>query len=50
MEPLFVGTFTKVGQKGVKHDADGTGYGWRMDDRVEAKENILPTTCKMERP
>lgn len=50
VEPLFVGTFTKVGQKGVKHDADGTGYGWRTDVRVEAKENILPTTCKMERP
>jgi branched-chain amino acid transport system substrate-binding protein len=50
MEPLFVGTFTKVGQKGVKYDADGTGYGWRTDERVEAKENIQPTTCKMERP
>jgi branched-chain amino acid transport system substrate-binding protein len=50
MEPLFVGTFTKVGQKGVKYDADGTGYGWRTDDRIEAKENIQPTTCKMDRP
>jgi branched-chain amino acid transport system substrate-binding protein len=49
-EPLFVATFTKAGRPGVKYDADGTGYGWRVDERIEAKENILPTTCKMERP
>jgi branched-chain amino acid transport system substrate-binding protein len=49
MEPLFVATFSKVG-KGVKYDADETGYGWKTDVRIEAKDNILPTTCKMERP
>ncbi|HEX7812315.1 MAG TPA: branched-chain amino acid ABC transporter substrate-binding protein [Burkholderiales bacterium] len=49
MEPLFVATFTKVG-KGVRYDADETGYGWKTDVRIEAKDNILPTTCKMERP
>ncbi len=48
-EPLFVATFSKVGG-GVKYDADETGYGWRVDTRIEAKDNILPTTCKMERP
>ena len=50
VEPLFVATFAKVGQKNVKYDADGTGYGWKVDVRIEAKDNILPTTCKMERP
>ena len=50
IEPLFVSTFTKVGKAGVKHDSDGTGYGWKTDVRIEAKDNILPTTCKMERP
>jgi len=49
-EPLFVATFGKVGKQGVKYDADDTGYGWHVDTRIEAKENILPTTCKMERP
>jgi branched-chain amino acid transport system substrate-binding protein len=48
-EPLFVATFAKIG-KGVKYDADETGYGWRIDTRIEARDNILPTTCKMERP
>jgi branched-chain amino acid transport system substrate-binding protein len=50
MEPLFVATFGKVDRQGVKYDADDTGYGWRVDTRIEAKDNILPTTCKMERP
>ena len=50
MEPLFVATFGKIGKQGVKYDADETGYGWRIDTRIEAKDNILPTICKMERP
>ena len=48
-EPMFVATFSKVGN-GVKYEADETGYGWRVETRVEAKDNILPTTCRMERP
>jgi branched-chain amino acid transport system substrate-binding protein len=50
VEPVFVATFTKAGRDGVKHDSDDTGYGWKTDMRIDAKENILPTTCKMERP
>ncbi|HWQ38242.1 MAG TPA: branched-chain amino acid ABC transporter substrate-binding protein [Burkholderiales bacterium] len=50
MEPLFVSTFTKAGRQGVKYDADDTGYGWKTEVRIDAKDNILPTTCKMERP
>jgi branched-chain amino acid transport system substrate-binding protein len=50
MEPVFVATFTKAGRDGVKHDSDATGYGWKTDVRVDSKNNILPTTCKMERP
>ncbi len=48
--PLYVSTFVKAGTAEVKYDADDTGYGWRPDVRVEAKDNILPTTCRMERP
>lgn len=50
MEPVFVATFTKAGRDGVKHDADDTGYGWKTDVRIYSRNNILPTTCKMERP
>jgi len=48
--PLFVSTFVKAGTTDVKYEADDTGYGWRSDVRIEAKDNILPTNCKMERP
>ena len=48
--PLYVSTFVKAGTADVKHDADDTGYGWRSDVRIEAKDNILPTICRMERP
>jgi branched-chain amino acid transport system substrate-binding protein len=48
--PLYVSTFVKAGTADVKYDADDTGYGWKSDVRIDAKENILPTTCKMERP
>ncbi|MEX0959808.1 MAG: branched-chain amino acid ABC transporter substrate-binding protein [Burkholderiales bacterium] len=50
METVFVATFTKVGSAGVKYDADDTGFGWRTDARIDAKDVVLPTTCKMERP
>jgi len=41
--PLFVSTFVKAGTTDVKYEADDTGYGWRSDVRIEAKDNILPT-------
>ena len=48
--PLYVSSFVKAGTAEVKYDADDTGYGWQTNVRIEAKDNILPTTCRMERP
>jgi branched-chain amino acid transport system substrate-binding protein len=48
--PLYVSTFVKAGTADVKYDADDTGYGWKSDVRIDPKDNILPTICKMERP
>jgi branched-chain amino acid transport system substrate-binding protein len=48
--PLYVSSFVKAGTTDVKYDADDTGYGWKSDVRIDAKDNILPTVCKMERP
>ena len=50
MQPIYLATFTKAGGKDVKIDAEGTGYGWKTDLRIEAKDTVMPTTCKMERP
>ena len=47
--PQYIATFTKAGGA-VKYDAEGTGYGWRTDLRLENKDVAMPTTCKMEVP
>ena len=49
LQPIYLATFTKIGP-GVRYDAEGTGYGWRTDIRVEAADTAMPTTCRMERP
>jgi branched-chain amino acid transport system substrate-binding protein len=50
MQPIYLATFTKVDGKEVRIDAEGTGIGWKTDMRVEAKDTVMPTTCKMQRP
>ena len=50
MQPIYLATFTKAGGKDVKYDVESTGYGWCTDTRIEYKDTVLPTTCKMERP
>ncbi len=42
----FVGLF----KKGVKYDAENTGFGWATAVTVLAKDIDQPNTCKMKRP
>jgi branched-chain amino acid transport system substrate-binding protein len=48
--PIYVLGFAKVGQPGVKHDAEGTGYGWKQEALIEAKDVVPAMKCQMERP
>ncbi len=48
--PIYVLRFAKVGQPGVKHDAEGTGYGWKTEALIPAKDIVPQMKCKMERP
>ena len=50
VQPLFISSFVKSGGKGVKYDVERTGMGFKTVGRVEAKDTVTPTTCKMERP
>jgi branched-chain amino acid transport system substrate-binding protein len=50
IQPLYLATFTKAGVPGVKYDAEGTGFGWKTDARIEPDQTVLPTTCRMPRP
>src|SRR5882672_9925293 len=50
IQPLFVSTYTKVDGKDVKYDVERTGNGFKTDRRIEGKDTVMPTTCKMDRP
>ena len=49
-QPLVVSVMDKVGVAGVKHDVEGSGYGFRTVKRFEAKQVEAPQSCKMTRP
>ena len=48
--PLFLGIWAKQGSKGVKYDAENTGYGFRSEAVWDAHSNAQPTSCPMKRP
>jgi branched-chain amino acid transport system substrate-binding protein len=48
--PLYVMSFVKAGQPGVKHDAEGTGFGWKTDVLIQAKDTAPQIKCAMQRP
>jgi branched-chain amino acid transport system substrate-binding protein len=48
--PIYVLSFVRAGQQGVKHDEEGSGYGWKMEALIPAKDNVPPLNCQMERP
>ena len=50
MAPIYVTSFVRKGQPGVKYDTENTGFGWKTDLLVAAKDNVPPMRCKMERP
>jgi len=49
-QPLVVGKMAKQGDKGVKFDVEGTGYGFRVIRQLSAEQASRPTTCNMVRP
>ncbi len=48
--PLFLGIWEKQGVKGVKYDAENTGYGFRPEVAWDAYVSSQPTSCQMSRP
>ena len=50
IQPLFISSVYKADGKDVRFDADKSGMGWKSERRIEGKDTMLATTCKMERP
>jgi branched-chain amino acid transport system substrate-binding protein len=48
--PLYIMSFVKVGQPGVRHDAEDTGFGWKTEALIPSKETAPPVRCAMRRP
>ena len=49
-QPLFVSQMDKQGAPGVRHDVEGSGYGFRTVRRFDAAQMELPHNCRMTRP
>ena len=49
-QPLYVASFVRAGPGGVKYDVEGTGFGWKSEARIEAKDTVMPHACSMQRP
>ncbi len=48
--PLFLGMWAKQGSKGVKYDAENSGYGFRSEQVWDNYISAQPTSCQMKRP
>ena len=48
--PLYLGIWAKQGSKGVKYDAENTGYGFRSEVAWDSYISAQPTSCQMKRP
>ncbi len=49
-QPLVVGLMDQQGSPGVKFDAEGSGYGFRVIKTLPAAQVEQATACKMQRP
>lgn len=49
-QPMYLTRFVKADGKEVKHDADRTGYGWKIVQRFDSYVSSQPTSCQMKRP
>ena len=48
--PVYLASFVKAGQPGVRFDAENTGHGWKTEAKIEAKDVAPPVRCGMKRP
>ena len=49
-QPMVVSIMDRAGAPGVKHDVEGSGFGFRTLRRLDAAAVTQPTTCRMTRP
>lgn len=50
IQPMVLSVYSKKNGTTVKHDTEGTGYGFKTVADIPASETEVPTTCTMKRP
>ena len=48
-QDMYIASFGPL-DPGAKFDEEKTGWGWKLIGTVKAKDTVLPTTCKFNRP
>ncbi|MGM4906742.1 branched-chain amino acid ABC transporter substrate-binding protein [Tardiphaga sp. 866_E4_N2_1] len=48
-QPIYISSFGERTEK-EPFDEENTGWGWKLAAKVDTKDTMLPTTCRMERP
>jgi len=50
-QPIYISSFGTLSDKTKDpFDEENTGWGWKMTGRIDTKDTILPTSCKMNHP
>jgi branched-chain amino acid transport system substrate-binding protein len=49
MQPLFISIFSKKDGKAVKHDSEGTGFGWKTLATISEQESAAADFLRDER-
>ncbi|MES2298323.1 MAG: branched-chain amino acid ABC transporter substrate-binding protein [Pseudomonadota bacterium] len=47
---LYIASWVKANGKEVRFDQENTGYGWKIDKKIDAYVAGQPTSCQMKRP
>ena len=48
-QPMYIAQFGPLAA-GQPFDEEKTGWGWKVGAKIDAKDTVVPTTCKMNRP
>ena len=49
-QPLYIANWAKQNGKDVKYDQENTGYGWKIEQKIDSYVAAQPTSCSMKRP
>ncbi len=48
-QPMYIASFGPI-TKNEPFEEENTGWGWTERGKIDTKDTVLPTTCKMKRP